>query len=121
LLNSKSVFCFQEYHISSNNKTNRHDLTDILLKVALNTINQQIPPTIYFAYRRISGVMVSVLAASATDRGFETRVYYYDRQYKELRVSEWVIVVKLQIGILFSGISWREHVTFIDMMMSTLY
>jgi hypothetical protein len=36
-------------------------------------------------------------------------------------LSEWVIVVKLQIGILFSGISWREHVTFIDMMMSTLY
>ena len=46
---------------------------------------------------------------------------YYNRQDKELRVSEWVIVVKLQIGILFSGISWREHVTFIDMMMSTLY
>jgi hypothetical protein len=37
------------------------------------------------------------------------------------RVSEWVIVVKRQMGILFSGISWREHVTFIDMMMPTLY
>jgi hypothetical protein len=37
---------------------------------------------------------------------------YYDRQDKELTVSEWVIVVKLQIGILFSGISWREQVNF---------
>jgi hypothetical protein len=37
------------------------------------------------------------------------------------RVSEWVIVVKRQMGILFSGISWREHVTFIDMMILTLY
>ena len=37
------------------------------------------------------------------------------------RVSEWVIVVKRQMGILFSGISWREHATFIDMMMPTVY
>jgi hypothetical protein len=37
------------------------------------------------------------------------------------RVSEWVIVVKRPMGILFSGISWREHATFIDMMMPTLY
>jgi hypothetical protein len=37
------------------------------------------------------------------------------------RVSEWEIVVKRQMGILFSGISWREHVAFIDMMMPTLY
>ena len=77
---SLSVTCnrsvvFSGTPISSNNKTNRHDLTEILLKVALNTINQQIPPTIFFAYCRISGVMISVLAASATDRGFETRVY----------------------------------------------
>jgi hypothetical protein len=32
-----------------------------------------------------------------------------------------VIVVKRQMGILFSGISWREHATFIDMMMPTVY
>jgi hypothetical protein len=37
------------------------------------------------------------------------------------RVIEWVIVVKRQLGILFSGISWREHVTFIAMMMPTSY
>ena len=31
--------------VSSNNKTDRHDITEILLKVALNTINNK--PTIY--------------------------------------------------------------------------
>jgi len=28
------------YSVSSNNKTDRHDITDIMLKVALNTIKQ---------------------------------------------------------------------------------
>jgi len=28
--------------VSSNNKTDRHDITEILLKVALNTMNQPI-------------------------------------------------------------------------------
>jgi hypothetical protein len=37
------------------------------------------------------------------------------------RVSEWVIVVKRQMGILFSEISWREHATFIDMMKPNVY
>jgi hypothetical protein len=30
--------------VSSSNKTDRHDITDILLKVALNTINQANQP-----------------------------------------------------------------------------
>jgi hypothetical protein len=30
--------------VSSTNKTDRHDITEILLKVALNTINQNLKP-----------------------------------------------------------------------------
>ena len=32
---------------SSTNKTDRHDITEILLKVVLNTINQTKPTTLY--------------------------------------------------------------------------
>jgi hypothetical protein len=44
-----------------NNKTDRLDITEILLKVALNTI----------APNRIGGIMVSVLSFNAEDCGFE--------------------------------------------------
>ena len=37
---------FQGTQVSSTNKTDRHDITEILLKVALNTINHK--PTILF-------------------------------------------------------------------------
>ena len=47
--------------VFSTNKTDRHDITGILLKVALNTINQ---PT-------INGVMVSMLADNVEDCIFE--------------------------------------------------
>ena len=33
------------FEFSSTNKTDRHDIAEILLKVALNTINQQNQPT----------------------------------------------------------------------------
>jgi hypothetical protein len=33
--------------VSSTNKTERHDITEILLKVALNTIKQTNKPTVY--------------------------------------------------------------------------
>ena len=35
-----SVFVSWSTPVSSTNKTDRHDITEILLKVALNTINQ---------------------------------------------------------------------------------
>jgi hypothetical protein len=35
-----------EYSVSSTNKTDRHDITEILLKVTLNTINQTKPEPI---------------------------------------------------------------------------
>jgi hypothetical protein len=46
--------------ISSNNKTDRNDITEILMKMALNTLslNQTIPET---------NLMVSVLASIAVD------------------------------------------------------
>ncbi len=34
---------FSGYSVSYTNKTNRHDITEILLKEALNTINQTKP------------------------------------------------------------------------------
>ena len=39
----RSVVVFSGYSGSSANKTDRHDITEILLKVALNTINQTKP------------------------------------------------------------------------------
>jgi hypothetical protein len=33
--------------VSSTNKTDHHDITEILLKVALNTITHPLPPRIY--------------------------------------------------------------------------
>jgi hypothetical protein len=64
----------QSTQVSSTNKTSRHDIAEILLNVALSTINQPNQPTIYFAYCHISDVMASVLASRATDRRFEARL-----------------------------------------------
>ena len=65
---------------SSTTKTGRHDIDEILLKVALNTINQ-INQYFFKAllnigdfmcrWNRIGGVIISVFPSSAEDRGFE--------------------------------------------------
>ena len=67
--------------VSSSNKTDRRDITGILLKVALNTIthslvlseNNNITKNTQMSMNHIGGVMVSVLVSSLLDRGFETR------------------------------------------------
>jgi hypothetical protein len=58
---------------SSTTKTGRHDIAEILLKVALKhqtSIN-------HLDTNRISGVMVSVFVSSAVDRGFEPGSGYW--------------------------------------------
>ena len=55
---------------SSTTTTGRHDIAEILLKVALNTINQIKSNVVS---NRIGGVVVRVLASSAVDRGLEPR------------------------------------------------
>jgi len=40
--------------VSCTNKTDRHDITDILLKVALNTINPNLNPSIVLKTRPVS-------------------------------------------------------------------
>jgi hypothetical protein len=50
------------FPVSSTNETDHHDITEILLKVVLNTINHNQ----LFMYG-ISMVMVSILASSAVD------------------------------------------------------
>jgi hypothetical protein len=69
--------------VSSTNKTSHRDITEILLKVALNIITSS--PLIYcticyiqymlnyIAIDRICGVMVSVFASSVVHHGMETR------------------------------------------------
>jgi len=71
--------------VSFTNKTDRHDITEILLKVTLNTIKQTTdggkhrttPLTNikwltvnHIMLNHIGGVMVSVLASSVVDRGW---------------------------------------------------
>ena len=46
---SRSGRCVQHYVLKFVNKTDRHDIAEILLKVALNTINQTNKHTTYFA------------------------------------------------------------------------
>jgi len=41
---------FSGYSISSTNKTDRHDITEILLKVVLNTINHQTNPLYFLSF-----------------------------------------------------------------------
>jgi hypothetical protein len=50
--------------------TDCHDITEILLKVAFNTITLTLM-NYHFDANRIGGIMVSVLTSSAVDRGFE--------------------------------------------------
>ena len=39
--------------VSSTNKTDRHDITEILLKVALSTINQSTTHILFYNFRRV--------------------------------------------------------------------
>ena len=41
--------------VSSTNKTDHHDISEILLKVALNTINQTKPSFIYYIVNKVIG------------------------------------------------------------------
>jgi hypothetical protein len=41
--------------VSSTNETDRHDITEILLKVALNTINQTKPSFRYYIVNKVIG------------------------------------------------------------------
>jgi hypothetical protein len=50
----RSVF-FSGYLVSSTNKTDHHDITEILLKVSLNTINQTKPIYTCFSSLRRNG------------------------------------------------------------------
>jgi hypothetical protein len=64
--------------VSSTNKADRHDTTEILLKVSLITITltlnrPEFEPTIYRSGRFTVSVMVRVHASSPVDRGFELR------------------------------------------------
>ena len=53
--------------VSSNNKTDCHDIADILLKMTLNTITL----TSCITVQTISGEMTSVLALSVVNHGFD--------------------------------------------------
>ena len=74
----------------STNKTDRHHITEILLKVALNTIKP-------------------------------TQTIHLLLNTRDMWVSEWVIVVKRKVDILFSYINGEDKLHFNEMMMSTLY
>jgi hypothetical protein len=55
--------------VSSTNKTDRHDIAEILLKMALNTINQTKPAI--FIPNCIIGETISVFTSSVVDRWFD--------------------------------------------------
>jgi hypothetical protein len=56
--------------VSSTKKIDHYDITEILVKVALNTIIL----TLQFQHNSVGGIMVSVLVSSAVDRGLESRL-----------------------------------------------
>ena len=68
---------FSRYSGSSANKTYRHDITGILLKVALNTITH----TLFLSdvCNFTSGVIVRLLASSVIGRGLEPVLAVDDR------------------------------------------
>jgi hypothetical protein len=60
----------------------------------------------------IHGVMVSVLASSVIDRGFEPRLLFWHITTVQMSSSEWVSDCFLRQLSNFSAISWREQVNF---------
>jgi hypothetical protein len=50
--------------VFSTNKTNRHDITELLLKVALNTINQTKPNQTKSSLNTFISVLITSLASS---------------------------------------------------------
>jgi hypothetical protein len=50
--------------VSSTNKTDRHDITEILLKVALNTINSTNQPTKMLLHKSSQWVLLQVVSKS---------------------------------------------------------
>jgi len=63
-----SSVVLSEYSGSSTNKTGRHDLADILLKVALNTI------TITLINHRHACEMASMFDSGVVDRGLDAQL-----------------------------------------------
>ena len=53
--------------VSSTNKTDRHDITEILLKVALNTIN----PQLYGKYFLFNSMIVETAAVFMCNRFYQ--------------------------------------------------
>ena len=69
--------------VSSTNKTDRHDITEILLKVALNTIktNKQIkclhpPPQPYYLVSDYLGLFFSTFVVDGASEVFQDSRFY---------------------------------------------
>ena len=90
--------------VSSTNKTDRHDITEILLKVALNTINQSI-----FNFELLlqisDGVLSKLIPSSVKPSKFIT-------------VQQTTIASSLKINCLFS---WTDFCLFMLKSIRTLY
>ena len=69
--------------VSSANKTDRHDIIEILLKVALNTINKN-PTSFHNTYIITRKRVVSVLFSSITTHWFFTMEKYVNIYYRHL-------------------------------------
>jgi hypothetical protein len=77
--------------VSSTNTTDRHDIAEILLKVALNTI--KLKP---FAGDQFSGVIISVFTSSAVDHGFDLQRVWSNHNLVEIWLANKCYALYLQ-------------------------
>jgi hypothetical protein len=85
--------------VYSTNKTDRHDITEILLKVVLSTINQT-------NQNYIDGVMVSVLTSIVVDYGYS--IGRYKANYHTITTTTVPVYNKTKVYILISGSSFNK-------------
>ena len=98
--------------VSSTNKTDRHYITEILLKVALNTINQTKPNQTWdhsqrlFSVIVLSGEATNTIVFDLTRSGLESTIYHTRGEHVNHYTTDTVTrLVKLLEGLINSSYS----------------
>ena len=97
--------------VSSTNKTDRHDITEILLKVALNTINNQ--PTTLTLLTRFYVRMCILLICGKHDHIISLRGEVWAHKNSLSQVSEQLCIYKMGVSYIYTteGILWYQNRT----------
>ena len=106
---------FSGYSVSSTNKTDRHDTTEILLKVALNTISLTLTLT-FKGYQMLKKEIILnvsslwILSRTSMEPTLVFALYrLFSQRFPTLRIY---IIFSLYRILFYSGLSWESFAVY---------